>query len=105
MLTSFTRFVIVPDATAIPGRTYRAVITCTECDWSTETELSVNEIQRLLCGGCGNVEKAYLGIPDEFVGVPCPECFRAVTKLQREVSGLGRLEVLRLYCPECDWEL
>ena len=105
MLTSFTRFVIVPDPEAKPSREYPAVITCTECDWSTGTELRTNEVQRLLCGGCGNVEKAYLGIPDEFVGVPCPECSRAAMKLERETSVLGRLEVLRLYCPACDWEL
>lgn len=105
MLTSFIRFVIVPNPKAPPSRTFGAIITCTECDWSAETELSANEIQRLLCGGCGNVEKAYIGIPDEFVGVPCPECFRAATTLQRETSVLGLLEVLRLYCPECDWEL
>ena len=105
MLTSFTRFVIVPDPEAKPSREYPAVITCTECDWSTGTELRTNEVQRLLCGGCGNVEKAYLGIPDEFVGVPCPECSRAAIKLERETSVLGRLEVMRLYCPACDWEL
>ncbi len=105
MLTSFTRFVIVPDPEAKPSREYPAVITCTECDWSTGTELRTNEVQRLLCGGCGNVEKAYLGIPDEFVGVPCPECSRAAIKLERETSILGRLEVMRLYCPACDWEL
>ena len=51
------------------------------------------------------MEKAYLGIPDEFVGVPCPECLRAVTTLERETNVLGRIELLRLYCPECDWEL
>jgi len=105
VLTSFTRFVIVPNPDAKPSREYRAVVTCTECDWSTEIELRTNEVLRLLCGTCGNVEKAYVGIPDEFVGVPCPECCRAVTKLERETSVLGRLEVLRLYCPECDWEL
>jgi len=105
VLTSFTRFVIVPDPEAKPSREYPAVITCTECDWSTGTELRTNEVQRLLCGGCGNVEKAYLGIPDEFVGVPCPECSRAAMKLERETSVLGRLEVMRLYCPACDWEL
>jgi len=105
VLTSFTRFVIVPDPEAKPSREYPAVITCTECDWSTGTELRTNEVQRLLCGGCGNVEKAYLGIPDEFVGVPCPECSRAAIKLERETSVLGRLEVMRLYCPACDWEL
>lgn len=105
MLTDFTRFVILPDANARPSREYRAVITCTECDWSTDTELRINEVQRLLCGGFGNMEKAYLGIPDEFVGVPCPECFWAVTKLERQTDVLGRIEVLRLFCPECDWEL
>ena len=105
VLTDFTRFVIVPDQEAQPSREYRALITCTQCDWSTETTLMTNEVQRLLCGGCGNVEKAYLGIPDEFVGVPCPECFRDVTRLERQTDVLGRIEVLRLYCPECDWEL
>ncbi len=105
MLTSFTRFVIGPDPDARPSRAYGAVITCTECDWSAETELRIDEVQRLLCGGCGNVEKGYLGIPDGFVGVPCPECCRSVTTLERETSVLGRLEVLRLFCPECGWEL
>jgi hypothetical protein len=105
VLTSFTRFVIVPDPQARLNREYPAVITCTECDWSTATQLRTNEVQRLLCGGCGNVEKAYLGIPDEFIGVPCPECCRAATKLERETNALGRLEILRLYCPECGWEL
>ena len=105
MVTDFTRFVIVPDRDAKPSREYRAVITCTLCDWSMETELLVNEVQRLLCGGCGNIEQSYLGFPDEFIGVPCPECFRAVTQLERETNELGRIEVLRLSCPECDWEL
>jgi len=105
VLTDFTRFVIVPDPAALPSREYRALITCMECDWSAKSELRTNQVQRLLCGGCGNVEKAYLGIPDEFVGVPCPECCRAVTRLERVTNAMGRIEVLRLYCPECDWEL
>ena len=105
VLTDFTRFVIVPDLAARPSREYRALITCTECDWSGESELRTNEVQRLLCGLCGNIEKAYLGIPDEFVGVPCPECCRALTRLERVTNAMGRIEVLRLYCPECDWEL
>ena len=105
MLTDFTRFVIVPDPDAQPSRDFRATITCMECDWSIETELTIHEVQRLLCGGCGNVEKAYLGIPDEFVGLPCPGCFRGATRLHRETDVLGRIEVLRLSCPECDWEL
>ncbi len=105
MLTDFTRFAIVPDREAKPSREYQALITCTECDRSAETELRTNEGQRLLCGGCGNIEKAYLGIPDEFVGVPRPECFRDVTTLEQEMNVLGRIEVLRLYCPECGWEL
>ena len=105
MLTDFTRFVIVPNPNAPPSRAFRAVITCTECDWSSETELSVNEVQRLLCGACGNVEKAYLGIPDEFVGIPCPECCRSATQLERKMDIFGRIEVLQLYCPDCGWEL
>lgn len=105
MLTDFTRFVIVPDQDVPPSPTYRAVITCTECDWSGEAELVANEVQRLRCEGCGNLEKAYLGIPDEFVGVPCPNCHGGSTKLERETSVLGRIEVLRLFCPDCDWEL
>ena len=105
MLTDFTRFTIVPDREARPAREFRAIITCTQCDWSAETELRVNEIQSLLCGGCGNIEESYLGFPDEFVGVPCPECFRAVTRLDRETNAQGGIEVLRLFCPECDWEL
>ena len=105
MLTDFTRFVIVPNREAPPSRAYRAVITCTECDWSGETELTANEVQRLLCGACGNVEKAYLGIPDEFVGVPCPECCRSATQLERKTDIFGRIEVLRLYCPDCGWDL
>ena len=48
-MTSFTRFVIVPDSNAKPAREFPAAITCTECDWSAETELAVNEVQRLLC--------------------------------------------------------
>ena len=105
MLTGFTRFVVTPDPNAVPSRQYRAVIMCTECGWSTETELSVNEIQRLLCGGCGNAEKAYLGMPDGFVGVPCPECARAVTRLDRETDEMGRIERMRLFCPDCGWQL
>ena len=104
-MMDFTRFVIVPDRDAAPSREFRALVTCTECDWSTETELTVNEVQRLLCGGCGNAERGYLGIPDEFVGVPCPACFRAVTQLERETSVSGRIEVLRVFCPECEWQL
>jgi hypothetical protein len=105
VLTDFTRFVILPDRDAAPSRAFGAIITCTECDWSAETELITNQVQRLLCGGCGNVEKAYLGIPDGFVGVPCPDCHRAGTRLERETNVLGRIEVLRLFCPECDWQL
>jgi Zn finger protein HypA/HybF involved in hydrogenase expression len=105
VLTDFTRFVIVPNPAARPSREYRAFITCTECDWSGEEGLRTNEVQRLLCGGCGNIEKAYLGIPDEFVGVPCPECDRAATRLERVMDAMGRIEILRLYCPQCDWEL
>jgi ribosomal protein S27AE len=105
VLTDFTRFVIAPQQGARPSREYPAGITCTECDWSTQTALVANQVQRLLCGRCGNMEKAYLGIPDEFVGVSCPECHGAVTRLERETNVLGRIEVLRLFCPECDWEL
>jgi hypothetical protein len=105
VLTDFTRFVIVPNPAARPSREYRALITCTECDWSGEGKLRTNAVQRLVCDACGNVEKAYLGMPDEFVGVPCPECCRAATRLERVTNALGRIEVLRLYCAECDWEL
>ena len=105
MFTGFTRFVITPIPEAGPSLRYRAVITCTECDWSRETELSANEIQRLRCGGCDNAETAYLGVPDEFVGVPCPECARAVTRLEREADDMGRIERMRLFCPDCGWQL
>lgn len=105
MLTDFTRFVIVPDRNAPPSREYRATVTCTECDSSEEARLVANQVQRLRCGRCGNVERSYLGIPDEFVGIPCPECGRSATTLERETNVLGRIEVLRLFCPECDWQL
>ena len=65
VLTSFTRFVVVPDPGAQPSRAYRGVITCTECDWSVETELRIDEVHRLLCGGCGKLEVMRL---------LCPEC-------------------------------
>jgi ribosomal protein S27AE len=105
VLTDFTRFVIAPDRDTLPSRGYWALVTCTDCDWSGKAELVTNEVQRLACGKCGNVEKAYLGIPDEFVGVPCPNCQGGSTTLERETNVLGRIEVLRLFCPECDWEL
>jgi RNase P subunit RPR2 len=105
MLKAFSRFVVVPDPTAGPSREYRAIITCAECDWSAEITLRTNEEQRLLCAACGNVEKAYLGIPDEFVGAPCPQCRRAGTKLEQIAAAPGRTEMLRLFCPRCGWEL
>jgi ribosomal protein S27AE len=105
VLTPSNRFVIVPDPVAGPSREYRAIITCAECDWSTEIVLRANEAQRLLCGACGNVEKVYLGIPDEFVGAPCPQCHRAATKLEREAGAPDENETLRLFCPKCGWKL
>ena len=105
MLTSFARFVVIPDPDAQVSRTYRGLITCTGCDWSVETDLRIDEVQTLLCGGCGNVEKGYMGIPDGFVGVPCPQCYRSVTKLDRTSTAMGCAEMVRLYCPECAWEL
>ena len=105
MLTPSRRFLIVPDPEAGPSREYRAIITCTDCDWSAEIVLRTSEAQRLLCSACGNVEKVYLGVPDEFVGAPCPQCRRAATKLEREASAPGEDERLRLYCPKCGWKL
>lgn len=105
MLCDFMTFMVE----AIPGGTLQALfparITCGQCSGSFEQGLLAGRTNRLACEECGNVERGYIGIPDEFIGAPCPECATGKMRVEREADAVGRIRSLRIRCPDCDWEL